>query len=158
MEQNTQGHLSFKQLIENPLIESIPTLDAAAGITLPAAASWSAFHQLNDKVELLSDITFVDWSSLQELVITSSPMVGDEELGVDVPLSLQNTWRYSVGANYLYTDEIKFRSGLAYDTSSVSDETRLIQTPDSNRFEILSGRRYSAQILGKNASRFCIFA
>jgi long-chain fatty acid transport protein len=139
VEQNTQGHLEFHQLVDNPPILSIPNLDASMGITLPSATSLSAFHQLTEKIELLGDVTFVDWSSLEELVITSSPMVGDEDLGVDVPLNLQNTWRVSLGANYQYNPAVKLRTGVAYDTSSVTDDDRLIQTPDGQRFEISAG-------------------
>lgn len=139
VEQNTQGELESDQLVENPPIQSLPTLDANMDIELPGAASLSGFHQLTTKVELLADITYVEWSSLDEFVIESSLDEQDESFGVDVPLNLEDTLRFSIGANYIYNPSLKLRTGLAYDTSSVSDENRLIQTPDSDRFEASVG-------------------
>lgn len=136
--QKTEGHLDFIQLRDDPAT-TIPSLDADMDITLPGAASLSAFHQLTQKIQLLGEVNFVQWSSLEELVINSSPDVDDEELAMSVPLSLQNTWRFALGANYLYNSTIKLRTGIAYDTSSVEDDERLLQTPDSDRFEISAG-------------------
>jgi hypothetical protein len=46
----------------------------------------------------------------------------------------QNTYRVALGANYKYTDALKFMFGLAYDQTPVKNSsTRLTSLPDNDR-------------------------
>jgi len=48
------------------------------------------------------------------------------------PENWQNTLRYSIGASYRYTDNLKLRVGAAYDESPVSDAYRTPRIPDNH--------------------------
>lgn len=120
---------------------------AVADVELPASASLSASHKLNDKVEVLGDITYTDWSSFEKLRATN-PDTGGQITNVDE--SWRNVTRVSAGVNYQYNDKLKLRTGVAHDKSPVPDVLhRTARTPDVDRFWVAAGANYK---LRKNLS------
>jgi long-chain fatty acid transport protein len=100
-----------------------------ADVVLPENLSLSAFSQINDKWDLMGDITWTRWSQFQELKIlrTSGALLQR------TPENWENTLRYSIGANYHYNDSIKFRTGLAYDQEAINDQFRTARIPGNDR-------------------------
>jgi long-chain fatty acid transport protein len=110
----------------------------SAKLDLPATFSASIAHQLNDKWELLADVTWTQWDTFRQLTISS---------GTGAPISnqpenWQNTMRYSIGASYRYSEDLKLRAGLAYDESPVPDAYRTPRIPDGNRTWLSLGAHY----------------
>jgi long-chain fatty acid transport protein len=58
------------------------------------------------------------------------------------PENFRDTYRFSVGANYRYSDNWIFRGGLAYDQSPVRDAERTPRLPDNDRTWIALGVQY----------------
>lgn len=109
-----------------------------AGTTLPDSASLSFFHRLNDKWDLLADVTWTGWSDFDELRILradGSVLSLTEERWDDI-------MRYSVGASYRLDDSWSFRGGVAYDEAPVSDVYRTPRIPDGARTWIAVGGQY----------------
>ena len=100
-----------------------------ADLTLPETFSVSAFSRLNDTWDLMGDVTWTRWSQFQELRILftngTPPAITSE--------NWENTLRYSIGANYHYSDTLKLRAGLAYDQEAVSDQFRTARIPGNDR-------------------------
>jgi len=109
-----------------------------ADITMPDLASLSYYRKLNDKWDILADVTWTGWSSIQELRIQRLNGAPD----IVTPENFRNTWRASVGANYRYSDAWTFRGGLAYDQSPVKDQDRTPRLPDDNRTWLAFGVQY----------------
>ena len=103
--------------------------DITANITLPETFSVSAFSHINDKWDLMGDITWTRWSQFQELRI----LFTNGTLLAFTPENWNNTLRYSIGANYHYSDTLKLRAGLAYDQEAVSDQFRTARIPGNDR-------------------------
>lgn len=100
-----------------------------ADVTLPETFSVSAFSNLNDKWDLLGDITWTRWSQFKELKI-----VRDNGTTLSTtPENWDNTLRYSLGVNYHYSDALKLRAGLAYDQEAISNEFRTARIPGNDR-------------------------
>lgn len=59
----------------------------------------------------------------------------------------RNTWRVALGANYLYSDALKLKFGIAYDQSPVKRRRRLVSLPDNNRVWLSVGGQYCWQSL-----------
>jgi long-chain fatty acid transport protein len=131
---NAEGDVSIDIIPRDQTIDE----PAAANFLFPDSLTLSIFHQLTEKVELMSDVIFTHWSRFDNLVIANQ-IPGVSQTLVDAPLGLTNTWRISVGASYQYTPVIKLRGGLAYDQSPVHDEDRYAQAPDSNRVDASIG-------------------
>lgn len=104
--------------------------DAHADINLPETVSLAAYHELNDKLALLADITWTKWSRLEALKIKFDSGQADSVTTLD----WDDTWRYGIGLIYKATDKITGRFGLAYDQSPVPDaHRRTPRVPDENR-------------------------
>jgi long-chain fatty acid transport protein len=114
--------------------------DVKASITLPESVSLSVAHKVNNKLELLSDVTWTGWSSFDELLITevdgSTPFTRVREEWEDV-------YRLSIGANYKYNDRLTLRTGLAYDEEPIpSAQRRTPRIPGNDRTWLSFGAGY----------------
>ena len=149
--QNTRIGISYRSQIEHDLggtttfsnrpaalAAGLPDGAITANIKLPASASWSIFHQLNPKWDLMADITWMDWSSLKELNIfrTSGTIL------TRLPLNWEDSWRFSGGANYNHNSEWTFKFGAAYDQTPVRDADRTPRLPDQDRIWVAFGAQY----------------
>lgn len=103
--------------------------DVTAKVDLPESFSASVFSHLNSKWDVMADITWTRWSRFEELRI-----LRDNGTTLTVtPENWENTMRYSIGANYHYSDTIKLRAGLAYDEDAINDEFRTARIPGNDR-------------------------
>lgn len=100
-----------------------------ADVTLPENFSISAFSHVNDTWDLMGDVTWTRWSQLEELRIVRD----NGSILTVTPENWNNTLRYSVGVNYLYSDAVKLRAGLAYDEDAISDKFRTARIPGNDR-------------------------
>ncbi|HBU30373.1 MAG: aromatic hydrocarbon degradation protein [Thiobacillus sp. GWE1_62_9] len=109
-----------------------------ADTTLPDSASLSLFHKLNDRWDLMADVSWTGWSDFYELRIvrTNGALVGLTEEKWD------DSYRYSVGVNYRLNDKLTLRGGLAFDETPVSDTYRTARIPDQDRTWIAFGAQY----------------
>lgn len=121
-----------------------------ADLDVPESASLSLFHVLSPKWELMADITWTGWSSLQNLTVirTSAvtfPFPGGGGVGstaASLDFKWDDTWRYSVGANYKVSDQTKLRFGLAFDETPTNDTFRTPRLPDQDRTWVALGVQY----------------
>jgi long-chain fatty acid transport protein len=112
--------------------------DVTADVSLPASLSLSAFSQLNDKWELMGDVTWTRWSQFERLAVYRN----SGELLTETIENWDNTMRYSVGVNYLYSEKVKLRGGLAYDEEAIKDEFRTVRIPGNDRKWVSLGASY----------------
>lgn len=114
-----------------------------ADVELPDTAILSAWQQLDDRWEIMGDLSWTGWSSIQYLDIIRTDGALNGQLLSSIHLKFRNTWRVAVGASYRYDDQWKFRGGLAYDQSPVDGaEFRSPRLPDSNRTWLSVGAQY----------------
>lgn len=119
--------------------------DITADITLPESFAFSTFSRLDDRWDLLTDITWTRWSQFKVLRVMRDNG-SDSEL-TSTTEHWNNTMRYSVGLNYRYSDTLKLRTGLAYDQEAIDDNHRTVRIPGNDRTWLSAGAswRYSAQ-------------
>jgi long-chain fatty acid transport protein len=109
-----------------------------ADIELPQIANLSYFRSLNDKWDIMMDVQWTGWSTIQDLAFyrTSGALFSS------TPEHWKDVWRYALGANYKYNDQWKFRGGVAFDQSPVPDEYRTPRLPDDDRIWLAAGAQY----------------
>jgi long-chain fatty acid transport protein len=114
----------------------------SSDITLPEHVQFSAFHRLNDKIDLTASIRWTRWSQFKELAInTTNPLVPAGRTVVDE--SWKNTWTVAAGLDYHWTDNLTLRAGLSWDQAGVpDDEHRTARVPDSDRIITSIGVSY----------------
>ena len=111
-----------------------------ASISLPENFSVSVFSRLNNTWDLMGDVTWTHWSRFKELRIDFANALPDSV----TTENWSNTMRYSIGANYHYSDAIKLRAGLAYDEEALSDQYRTARIPGNDRKWVSLGANWKA--------------
>lgn len=134
-------------------VAGVGSAAAAARATLPATASMGLSHQLNDRWQLLGDVTWTQWSRLQDVdVILTSAGLGAIPAGAVVDtldLRFRNTYRIGVGLNYRWSGDLTLRFGVAYDRSPVPDSLhRLPILPDNDRTWMAVGAKFQLSKAG----------
>lgn len=108
-------------------------------VTLPDTAILSVAHDLNQKWQVLADVSWTGWSSLPSLDIDNGALGADH-----LKLEFRDTWRVALGANYRYSPKLKLKVGVAYDQSPIPSSTlRPTSLPDNDRTSVSIGAQYS---------------
>ena len=109
-------------------------------IETPDTVMLTGTWETTDRLRLSGLIRWANWSDFDELKIKNSvPGQVDEWTGgmfreKTVINEWQDTWLFSVGADYRINDAFTVRGGLAYETSPVDDQsTRMAVIPDTDR-------------------------
>ncbi|OIQ82715.1 47 kDa outer membrane protein precursor [mine drainage metagenome] len=139
MHQNLNGTVTFSN-VPAALKNTFSNGAISAKITMPDSLSASVFHHLNDRWDLMGDLTWTDWSIFQNLTAIRSS--GGATV-VNTPEHWHNTTRTSVGASYRYSDALKARIGLAYDESPTPSAYRNPRAPGSDNYWLSLGASYS---------------
>jgi long-chain fatty acid transport protein len=112
-----------------------------AAIELPAITNVSIFSRIDPQWEVMADVQWTQWSSIQQLAfVRTGP-------GAPLPATPENfkdAWRFSAGASYIMNNQWKFRGGLAYDQTPVQDAERTPRLPDASRTWVSVGAQYTA--------------
>ena len=136
LEFDLEGDQKFKVPF-GPLVNQ----DVKVKLKTPSNFSLAASHKLNDKLELLADVTWTDWSVVKALNLKN------KNTGVPLntlPYNFEDTYRVGLGANYQYNEQVKTRFGVAYDKTPVQhNEDRTMTLPDSDRIWLSFGVKYS---------------
>jgi long-chain fatty acid transport protein len=109
-----------------------------ADIKLPDITNVSLFTRLNDRWDVMGDVQFTKWSVLKELTFARTNGVVLDS----TPENFDDSWRFSVGANYRYNDAWMFRGGVAFDQSPVNTNDRTPRLPDADRTWLSVGAQY----------------
>lgn len=140
---------SIKHDLKGDLSVSGPAAGASAALTtgaakadveLPETFILSVAQTLNEKWEMLGDVSWTGWSSIPkvDIVRTSGALNGVTVQTLDT--KFRDTWRFALGTNYRLNEQVKLKFGIAYDQSPVqSDQHRLVSLPDSNRTWLSTG-------------------
>jgi long-chain fatty acid transport protein len=111
---------------------------AKLDITLPDTVSLSGNYSLNSRWGLMADVTWTQWSDIDTLDIKlqdGSRSVADWDY--------DDSWRYSIGAEFKPSRTWTFRTGVALDETPVpNDSLRSPRVPDEDRTWLTLGMTY----------------
>ena len=113
--------------------------DAEADLKLPDSLALSIYQKISDRWAIMGDITWTNWSRFEELRIEfDNPAQADSV----EPENWEDTFRFGLGVNYLPSDKLTLRTGVAYDPTPVQEEFRTARIPDSDRIWLAFGSSY----------------
>ncbi len=118
---------------------NMQSFDGYATVTAPAWAMASVAWDVNELVSLYGTFRWTDWSSFDELNITTNvPNVGG---------NIKNKWRDtylgSLGMDLRLTDWWTLRGGIAYESSPIANpQTRTAIIPDADRWWFAIGSSF----------------
>lgn len=116
--------------------------DMSTSIETPDTLMLTSTWEATDQLRLSGLIRWANWSDFKELNIKNSIPAGviAENAAAaqfsekDVINEWQDTWLFSIGADYKINDAFTIRGGLAYETSPIDDQsTRMAVIPDTDR-------------------------
>jgi long-chain fatty acid transport protein len=124
-------------LANRPIFTSPPQLDL--GLTVPQSVMLSGYHELTPKWALMANVGWQNWSQF-----------GKVNVGVDsanpqsftANANYQDTWHGALGVQYHASEKLQLSTGVAYDSSAVSDVDRTITAPMGKAYRIGLGAQY----------------
>lgn len=123
--------------VEGPAAGLAPTLQtvkAEADVELPDTFIVSVTQKLDDRWEMLGDLSWTGWSSVDQVHIMRTSGLAAGTTAQTLEADFKDTWRIALGANYRLNDAWKLKFGVAYDQTPVKDkERRLVSLPDNDR-------------------------
>ena len=125
--------------------------DASASLSAPQTVLLTGTWEATPRLRLSALIRWADWSSFDTLSISASNFYGDRtiaglveslggQLGTEVPNKWQDTWLFTIGADYTINNAWTVRAGVGYETSPIDDDSyRTALIPDSDRLWLSIG-------------------
>jgi long-chain fatty acid transport protein len=110
-----------------------------ADLTLPDMASFSVFQKFNDQWDLLGDVTWTHWSTIDTINAVQNSTGATLQ---SIKLGLDDAWRISFGLNYHLSSAWMLKGGVAWDQTPVKDEFRGVRLPDADRYWLSVGAKW----------------
>jgi long-chain fatty acid transport protein len=137
--QELEGDAKFQlnQFIDFfPINAQLGTQDVKATIDLPANASIGVYHEFDNRIAIMADAMWTQWSSLEDVIIhypdPSSSLF--QVPNTKLTLNWEDAWRYALGLGVPAGQKVMLRFGLAYDETPVpSAELQSPRVPDGDR-------------------------
>ncbi|MEJ2198261.1 MAG: outer membrane protein transport protein [Desulfuromonadales bacterium] len=108
-------------------------------MNLPQAVMFSAYHKVTNRLALMGNIGWQEWSSFGESAISlASTSTRDLTLDRD----FDDTWHFALGLQYQIDDPWLLSVGIAYDESPVSDSNRTPDMPLDRQWRYATGLQY----------------
>ena len=131
------GHAKVTEL-DAPIDSSNGKQKAKLDITLPDTVSLSGNYSLNSRWGFMADVTWTNWSDIDRLDIKLQD--GSRSVAV---WDYDDSWRYSIGAEFKPSRTWTFRTGVALDETPVpKDSLRSPRVPDNDRTWLTLGMTY----------------
>ncbi len=140
---NIDGDAKFYvpgSLQDTPIAAVFQAQGVKATLTVPETLSLSLFHQATDRLDLMTDVTWTNWSRFEVLDLNFENPATEASAGRAIEEGWQDTFRYSVGLSYRIVNSLKLRFGVAYDESPTpNEELRSPRIPDCDRTWVATG-------------------
>lgn len=112
-----------------------------ADLTTPSLHTFSGTYRFNDKFTMMAEASLTGWESLREIRIEfDNPLQADSV----EDYSWGDSWFYTIGGEYKFSDAFTFRAGVARDDSPISRPHRTPRMPDQDRMWYSMGLTWRA--------------
>ena len=108
------------------------------GFRLPQAVMVSAFHDVTDRLALLANVGWEQWSKFGYINVA----VTDTNVNTTTDLKFKDTWHGALGAQYRVSDPWLLSAGVAYDSAMLDDNQRNPVLPVGDTWRFALGGQY----------------
>ncbi len=106
------------------------TTSGKATVTLPASATLSVTHKVNDRWTVMGDVTRTAWSTAFDQVTIDYASAQPDSV---LEFGYRDTTFVSLGADFKLSDTVTLRGGVALDQTPTTDAHRDVRVPDTSR-------------------------
>jgi long-chain fatty acid transport protein len=116
-------------------------LDATLELPLnaPQAVMLSGYHEINDRLAVMGNVGWQDWSYFGKVGITVS---AEDTNSLTVDRDYEDTWHVAAGLQYKISQPWLLSFGVGYDSSLMDDEDRTPDVPVGETWRFGAGARY----------------
>lgn len=132
---NAEGHTDVKGL------QNL-TSDMKVRIKTPDTITFSATWEATDALRLSGTARWSKWSNFHSLDVQNLDLAGPQFSSTVVENNWDDTWFFSVGADYKLNGQWTIRGGVAYDQGPVENQYRMAVIPDTDRVWFSGGASY----------------
>ncbi len=115
----------------------VTTQGTWSNIDFPEYVVLSAYHDLNDKWAVMSDLQLTHWSKFKTLAFNF-----DDGTTLTAPQNYKNNYRIAVGGIYQYDQQWRFKMGGSFEKRATQDIGRSIFIPDQDQIVPALGVQY----------------
>ncbi len=138
--------ISYRSAIKYTLEGKANGIPVKADVKLPDTVILSVWQQVSDRWEAMGDLSYTRWNTLDKLDVRRR---SDGSLLVTERFGYDNSWRVAWGAAYKATDKVKYKFGVAYDRTPISNSDRSARVPDNDRLWLSLGAQWNTGAYGK---------
>jgi long-chain fatty acid transport protein len=110
------------------------------GLTVPQHVIVSVYHELTDRLALMGDFGWEDWSEFGKVDVS----VNETQTSLTTNIPYQDTYHVGAGAQYRVNADWLVNAGFAYDTSMVKDADRTLALPVGASYKFGLGAQWQA--------------
>ncbi|MDR3493187.1 MAG: TonB-dependent receptor [Ancalomicrobiaceae bacterium] len=116
-------------------------LDGELKLNTPGTLSVGLSQALGERWTVRAGTEFVNWSTLKSVAVSGPAAAAIGR--TSIPYNYNDSWFFSTGAEYKYSDDLRLRAGIGYELSPNDDENRSFRLPDSDRIWLSGGLSYA---------------
>jgi len=109
------------------------------GMTMPQAVMLSAYHECTDRLALMANVGWQDWSQFGKVDVTVS---SDTTTSLTTDFDFKDTWHAALGAQFRVSEPWLLTGGVAYDSSMLDEEDISPALPVGETWRFALGTRY----------------
>ena len=159
VEHNAEGDFTFSGSLVQGLtaqklgvaLNSVTFGDASVYVKTPDTVYFTGTWEATQDLRLSGLVRWAKWSNFDRLDIYSDGAAAmasglGKKPGKPVSESVHNwddTWLFSLGADYRLNNEWTIRGGIAYETGAIEPEYRTATIPDADRVWLTAGATYN---------------
>jgi long-chain fatty acid transport protein len=119
-------------------------------IRLPDVVSLGIRQVLSPQWTVMGTVEWSNWSRIGTSIVTQPSgtpalVLSGRRLpggAVTIPFEYKDGWFFSIGAEYLWNDQLTLRAGVGYEQSPITDQVRIPVVPDNDRTWLSAGATY----------------
>jgi len=108
-------------------------------MTLPQQLILSGYHQVDDKLAIVANLGWQDWSEFGKTDISVS---SSTTTSLTADRNYDDTWHMAIGARYRVSPPWLLMTGFAYDSSPVDNDDRTVDLPLDRQYRYSLGAQY----------------
>jgi long-chain fatty acid transport protein len=141
--------VNFKDVADlkglGPNLQALLTLTGVIGsrvdleMTIPQAVMVSGYHELTNRLAIMANLGWQDWSEFGKTNVTVS---STSKTRLTDDRNFKDTWHVALGAQYRFLEDWLWSIGFAYDSSPVDDNDRTPDMPLDRQIRYATGLQY----------------
>ncbi len=128
IDQKIEGTLALSNGLSSP---------ASTTLNLPDIVSVGLRQRLTPQWTGLATVEWSNWSRIGTAAVAAGPI-----LSTKLPFEYKDGWLFSIGAEYMWNEQLTLRGGVGFEKSPISDNVRIPLLPDNDRYWLSAGGTY----------------